>query len=83
MRMWVHGEPGACVVVTVGSLIREDFIDGVALVGSGARIGLGGCDGLGQAVVARGGLVEAVSGWPWVNCQVSSITVQYADCLPW
>ena len=28
MGVWVHGEPGACVVVTMGSLVRKDFIDG-------------------------------------------------------
>jgi hypothetical protein len=32
MGMWVHGEPGACVVVTVGSLVREDFMDGASWV---------------------------------------------------
>ena len=26
--MWVHGEPGASVVVTMSSLVRKDFIDG-------------------------------------------------------
>ena len=28
VKMWVHGEPGACVVVTMSSLVRKDFIDG-------------------------------------------------------
>ena len=26
--MWAHGEPGACVMVTLGSRVREDFVDG-------------------------------------------------------
>ena len=28
MGVGVHGEPGAYIVVTLGSLIRENFIDG-------------------------------------------------------
>ena len=28
MRMWAHREPGACIVVTMRSLVRKDFIDG-------------------------------------------------------
>ena len=28
MGVWVHWEPGACVVVTLGSRLREDLIDG-------------------------------------------------------
>ena len=28
MEVWVHWEPGACVVVTLGSRLREDLIDG-------------------------------------------------------
>ena len=55
---------------------------GGALVGTGARIGLGGGDGLGQAVAALVGLVGAVSGSPWGSGQVSSI-VQYVDRRPW
>ena len=30
MGVWVHGEPGAYIVVTLVSLIREDFIDGAS-----------------------------------------------------
>jgi hypothetical protein len=39
--------------------------DGGALVGTGAKIELGGCDGLERAVGALGGLFGAVSGCPW------------------
>ena len=30
MGVWVHGEPGAYIVVTLVSLIRKDFIDGAS-----------------------------------------------------
>ena len=30
MGVWVHGEPGAYVVVTLGSPARKDFIDGAS-----------------------------------------------------
>jgi hypothetical protein len=51
--------------------------NGGALVGTGARFGLGGGDGLGRAVAARAGLGGAVSS------KVSSIVVQYVDRRPW
>ena len=28
MGVWVHWEPGACMMVTLGSRVWEDFIDG-------------------------------------------------------
>ena len=30
--VWVHWKPGACVVVTLGSRVCEDFIDGAGWV---------------------------------------------------
>ena len=56
---------------------------GGELVEIGARIGLGGGDGLGQAVAALVGLVGAVSGSPWGSSQVSSIVVRYVNRRPW
>ena len=32
MGVWVHWKPGACVVVTLGSRVCEDFIDGAGWV---------------------------------------------------
>ena len=85
--MWVHGEPGACVMVTVGSLFLKDFIDDagwmllwcwrqmpeLAWVNEAVRAGCG----------ALGGLVGAVFGGQRGSGQASSIVGQYVDHLPW
>ena len=87
--MWVHEEPGAYVVMTVGSLIREDFIYGAGWmlgklwwgqVPELAWVDVTGWGELGEGLV---GLVGAVSEWPLGSGQGSSIVVPYAGHLPW
>jgi hypothetical protein len=62
-------------------MVRLD--DGGALQGIGARISLGGCDGLGWSMTAPGGLVGVGSGWPLGSGQVTSIVVRYVGPLAW
>ena len=67
MGVGVHGEPGAYIVVTLMSLVREDFIDGASWMllecwGTDARIGPGGWDGLGLSASGFVGSVGVVVG---------------------
>ena len=83
--MWVHGEPGAYVVVTLVTLVWKDFIDGasklnvVGVLGTDARIGLCECGGLGLAVSIFVECVGAVVGEQQRSGQASSIVVQCVD----
>ena len=53
------------------------------MLGTGAKIGLSGCDGLGLAVSVLVGLVGVVVGGPQGSGPVLSIVVPCADLQAW
>ena len=77
----VHsGDPG---VPYPGGFHRWCELDVVGVLGTDARIDLGGCVGLGLAVSVVGGLVGVVVGGQQGSGPASSIVVQCAGLQSW
>ena len=74
---------GALGVPGPGGFHRWRDLDVVGVVGTDARIGLSGCDGLGLAVSVLVDLVGVVVGGPQGSGPVSSIVVQCAGLQSW
>ena len=81
--MWVHGEPGKYVVVTLGAPVRKDFIDGASwrlLECWGKMPELACVDATFWGWLLE--LVGAVFGGRQGSGQASSIVVQCVDRQP-
>ena len=77
------GRGGGLGVPGLGGFHIWCGLDGVGVLGTDARTGLGEWAGPERAVGFLGVLVGAVFGGQRGSVQVSSIVVQYVDHLPW